>query len=577
VWGDTEPKKTIFIHGRPKTVTPNLYDALLQLRKPQLPTFLWVDAICINQEDIQERSQQIMNMSEIYSKVICVFCWLGRIDDIHGPAESASAAGAARRLNNLETIFQSKDTDGNPLILSRSILGELNHSLFRLCTLPFWYRIWITQEVVLSRKALFLWGSIEINMITFQKLLKFKDRFLPADWYSVFEVTNSALMYANFTQALEMRSHPLTLQGALLATKHRSATDPRDYIYGMLALTHQGNIAIVPDYTKSIKAVYLEAFKVILQQESNLDALSACCRGWNQTCGMEGATNESKWPTWLPDWSHASLKMSPSDDLSEPTFGIGDRFKSVLLDCQDYDPVEFSASGSLEQSAHVLPGNEQLSVRGIDFDSVEIEINASGPNLWADEVKALWDKGYLRNVYDDLHALRYACRRTKRYGHRSGILEGRDRTPSFADDRYVIEETLLPTNTSTQRLFEPFDEKEKCESDLKELTGGPDYTWRFFLDEIKSSYFITRRGYVGRSPMPVKVGDKVCIFWGGKVPFLLRQQPCSGLLTLVGETCKFILKCINNVTTLQVILVANKSIFRYSRYYERGCYGFREE
>ncbi|KAI0098526.1 heterokaryon incompatibility protein-domain-containing protein [Nemania sp. FL0031] len=534
VWGDTEPKKTVFIYGKPKIVTPNLHDALLQLRNPVLPILIWVDAICINQEDIQERSQQVRNMSEIYSKVARVICWLGKT---HDTTEVAGDVPAARGLGNLEGFLQAKDADGNPRTLSGKQFGEINHYLFALCSLPFWYRIWITQEVVLSRKALFLWGDVIIDLATFQKLLKYKDRLMPVNWYWSFSVTRSAIMYANFKQPLEMRSRSLTLQEALLATRNRSATDPRDYVYGVLGLAQLGTTSIITDYTKSTKTVYLEAFKAILQQELNLDSLSVCGRGWRQTYKTEGAKSEENWPTWLPDWSHESLKVSLSEEMLDGNFGIGDRFKSVLLDCQEYDPIEFSASGDLEKSVHILSGDEQLRVRGIDFDSVEIELNASDENDWSEEVKSLWDRGSLRNTFHDLHALRYACMRTKRYGHRNSTSTGPDdnRTvPSFADDEYVLKETVSPTNTSVQSSFEPFDEIERYQSDL-DTRRGITHTDRFLLGRCKSSYFITRRGYVGRAPMPIKVGDKICIFWGAKVPFLLRQQPFSESFTVVGE------------------------------------------
>ncbi|KAI0414228.1 heterokaryon incompatibility protein-domain-containing protein [Xylaria grammica] len=542
VWGDAETKKTIFIYGRPKTITQNLYDALLQLRNPRLPLLLWVDSVCINQDDLQERSQQVSIMCDLYSKVNRVLCWLGRTDDSNGLGNTADAA---KCLDNLETVFQSKDKDGSPLILSPKSIGELNHHLSVLCTLPFWHRVWITQEIVLSRKALFLWGSVAIELTTLEKLLKFKDRFIPANWYEPFAVGSSALTYANFTQSLEMRSSSMTLQRALLATRHRSATDARDCVYGVLALVPPGNM-IVPDYTKTVRSVYLESFKAILRQESNLDALSACVRGWNQTCETAEVTGQGRWPTWLPDWSHKSLKEMHSQGLSGNGFGIGSRFKSVLLDCHDYDPIDFSACGGSEKSAHILRGDDQLRVHGIEFDTVEIEIDNSSenPNSWADEVKTLWDRGYLRNVYDDLHVLRNACRRTMRYGHCNNIIattKGLETTPSFSDDRYVIQETPSPTNTATRRSFEPFDEEEKFESDRDKMVRdrmGRDinHTDRYFLAESESSYFITRRGFVGRSPMPVRVGDKICIFFGGKVPFLLRQQPSSNLFTLVGET-----------------------------------------
>lgn len=534
VWGDPEPQKTILIHDKTKLVTSNLYDALLELRNPGHPILLWVDAVCINQEDIQERNQQVRLMAAIYSQVWHVVCWLGRLTEgIHGTEDSA------RILGSLPPIFQIKGQDGTPLWKSPWFIGRLNHHLHILCSLPYWHRVWITQEVVLSRNATFLWGSIQINLAAFEKLLEIKNRLIPANWYFSFSVRGSTLMYANFTQILEMRSCRPTLQSALLATRHRKATDPRDYVYGVLSLA-QVYHDIIPDHTKTVETVYLEVFKVILGQESNLDILSACGRGWMQTREARSSARQNAWPTWLPDWSHESLKGFKPTIIPDESSGIEDNFKSILLDCQEYAPVELSAGGSSEKSAHILPGDQQLNVHGIEFDAVDFKIDAPNPDTWADEVKKLWDLDSLplRSVYDNLHVLRNACMRTKRYGHRNSIMASPESgsTPSFADSGYVIDEAVPPVTTSNTQPLEPFDDDEKLESDRDRMQPGIfDNTNRFLLGEADGSYFVTRKGYVGRSPMPVEVGDKVCIFFGAKVPFLLRQVESTDSFNLVGE------------------------------------------
>jgi hypothetical protein len=50
-------------------------------------------------------------------------------------------------------------------------------------------------------------------------------------------------------------------------------------------------------------------------------------------------------------------------------------------------------------------------------------------------------------------------------------------------------------------------------------------------------FFIGERKFMGRGPKPMKKGDLVCIFYGGKVPFILR--PWGDQYYLMGECCKF--------------------------------------
>ncbi|KAL2276033.1 hypothetical protein FJTKL_01427 [Diaporthe vaccinii] len=95
---------------------------------------------------------------------------------------------------------------------------------------------------------------------------------------------------------------------------------------------------------------------------------------------------------------------------------------------------------------------------------------------------------------------------------------------------------LYDLKNDSPRAFEPFDENEKVESvgvAQEEMSWNP--TTYLSIGTSKSSYCITQRGYFGRSPMPPQAGDKICVFYGGKVPFLLRPQAKSGHFKLAGE------------------------------------------
>lgn len=81
VWGSESTPRYIFIDGLTVSVTDNLYAALLHLRDHQLSRMLWVDAVCINQQDNQEKGYQIRLMPTIYSKASHVIVWLGKAAD----------------------------------------------------------------------------------------------------------------------------------------------------------------------------------------------------------------------------------------------------------------------------------------------------------------------------------------------------------------------------------------------------------------------------------------------------------------------------------------------------------------
>ncbi|KAI1085067.1 heterokaryon incompatibility protein-domain-containing protein [Whalleya microplaca] len=80
VWGDKVDCQNITLERTDFSVTPNLYTALQFLRKTDTERIIWIDAICINQEDDPERGFQVSLMDRIYANAQRVFCWLGTPD-----------------------------------------------------------------------------------------------------------------------------------------------------------------------------------------------------------------------------------------------------------------------------------------------------------------------------------------------------------------------------------------------------------------------------------------------------------------------------------------------------------------
>jgi hypothetical protein len=97
VWGDPEDTVPIHVNQRHFQVTANLHAALVQFRSPFINRYLWIDAICINQEDKEEKAQQIQLMYKIYSLARRVLVWLGAATDASGQAFEDIRAAAERQ------------------------------------------------------------------------------------------------------------------------------------------------------------------------------------------------------------------------------------------------------------------------------------------------------------------------------------------------------------------------------------------------------------------------------------------------------------------------------------------------
>ncbi|KAH9208075.1 heterokaryon incompatibility protein-domain-containing protein, partial [Leptodontidium sp. 2 PMI_412] len=77
VWGKPKVTESISLNGQPFNITTNLFLALRRLRHEDKPRLLWIDAICIDQSNTQERQQQVSRMKEIYSCASKVTVWMG--------------------------------------------------------------------------------------------------------------------------------------------------------------------------------------------------------------------------------------------------------------------------------------------------------------------------------------------------------------------------------------------------------------------------------------------------------------------------------------------------------------------
>ncbi|KAF1982758.1 hypothetical protein K402DRAFT_295350, partial [Aulographum hederae CBS 113979] len=76
-WESDKGTTIIQVDGHHLQVTRNLAHALRRLRRPGVARTLWVDAICINQSDNEEKSRQVGMMKNIYESASFVLIWLG--------------------------------------------------------------------------------------------------------------------------------------------------------------------------------------------------------------------------------------------------------------------------------------------------------------------------------------------------------------------------------------------------------------------------------------------------------------------------------------------------------------------
>ena len=140
-WGDTHSRRYISLNGTKFSVTASLYSALRHLRYTADPRVLWIDALCINQDDIPERNQQVTQMQKIYQRAAKVIVWLGPAS-INSDLAFAFLAEASLNAPHIDTWL--------PLNLRTKSRSKFWKAYCDIGSRDYWKRVWIIQEILFA-------------------------------------------------------------------------------------------------------------------------------------------------------------------------------------------------------------------------------------------------------------------------------------------------------------------------------------------------------------------------------------------------------------------------------------------
>ncbi|KAF5657121.1 Het6 heterokaryon incompatibility [Fusarium heterosporum] len=186
VWGPSENPAVVTINGIPFSVTRNLYHALVEYRRQfsenngkTANSFLWVDAICLNQSDHIEKSIQVPRMSLIYGRCERVLAWLGPVEDddmadVHHLADKLKIFEAPADSGHQSTAEDDRITSFRKSAYSdpkaAAVVESVRRALRSIGRRPWFRRIWILQEAVLAqRQPLLLCGQFDLGYEIFFK------------------------------------------------------------------------------------------------------------------------------------------------------------------------------------------------------------------------------------------------------------------------------------------------------------------------------------------------------------------------------------------------------------------------
>ena len=497
-WGSSDDRAPLSIGAlRNETldITQNLATALPYLRLRDRPRVLWIDAICIDQKSLTERSHQVKRMGDIFQKAERVIVWLG-----------PEGMWSTLALRTLEHLASKIEVDWQISVMKPASTGcpeahwadrgvalpydfKTWSALYHLLSRSWFERLWIWQEIRLqSREAVMLCGTDAIPWQHFRSAIyclraKLKE-------------PNIRGLNDRIDHVARLCDVPVFagLEALITQTMYCKCSDPRDRIFAVLGLLDksEADIDIQPDYTKTVGRVYKDVAVEYIKKRRNLEIL--------RYCGMrDKASGTTKWipdwavptqlqdwemPSWVPDWSIPRA----GNDLPY-VYATGGAFGESRYDGAEALEVTGVALGTVSAVQKIFP----LDATYTTSETLEIMQRLAPPYFENHLYIAGGSLGdaFLRtfccNVFDDTYLPPYST------------------LPNFQ----IVKEAFLGLLAS----------QESFASTPPVLSTYLKWVHEYVIER---SLFRMKEGYIGLAPEVAQVGDQVYVILGCDAPLILR-------------------------------------------------------
>lgn len=467
-------------------VTENLASALRHLRRQDAARTLWIDAICIDQQNVAERSEQVGKMGEIYSSATRVLVWLGpESPDSDLAMKLVDQLGKVLQFDPLSEAFTLKwngaaESDwvkvAEPVPYDEAEFRALQNLFAR----PWFERLWVVQEVLNSTEAIVVCGRQQTSwqsvMVTVCCLERKNTKTSPREGWRSRLVQIEDVFDTSYDRGL------LNLVDR---TRELQCTDDRDRIYAVLSLA-KDRVKIKPDYSLSTIQVFREvAVHVFNQRQATFLAY----------CDLR--SRRLPLPSWIPDWT-------------------AERMTERIQGCS---AARFAAQEIIER-----PSEECVRISAVRVGTVVdvdiVSIPSLNNTLIIDEI--------LRLLPIDVESSTYTTG--------CSLLEAFSCTLVCQGFRPQVPHK--PDNETVQMMV---DAVRAC---LRYREGAIfEQTWenRTYLGDVycftkNRALFRTDQGYIGLAPSNVKAGDTILAVLSCRSFTVVRPAPENeGSFNVVGE------------------------------------------
>jgi hypothetical protein len=326
VWGgDTATQNIAAVEGHQIPVTGNLLSALQHLRHRDHTRTLWIDALCIDQTDIDERSHRVRLMGDVYAKADRVVIWLG--EECHRTARAFSSLEdvyanswhpglwhvkwvkqeANRHLiKRFATMSVSRrlfdgigvigwDTDENSALDVKNIDWIAIHALLLR---PWFHRLWVIQEISNAKRAIVVCGHATISWTVLAKSLTY---LVKNDLTKTLDpICGLACNSVASIQQIRRQRVKHSLFTVALDHTHGGCRDARDKIFALMSIAAGRDLfdwEVSFDYTLPVEELYKRFALWDISRNDTFRAISC------ETSAPTNSAELSLLPSWVPDWT----------------------------------------------------------------------------------------------------------------------------------------------------------------------------------------------------------------------------------------------------------------------------------
>jgi hypothetical protein len=538
-WGTDPPGKRILCNGKVYMVRPSLEGALKRYRNaaskvgPRFihgtPEYLWADAICIDQDNIPEKSNQLPLMQKIYRKANMVFVDLGDVEpDWYCGYDLILRADGICGKPNLEMALPSPNHLAwgaywyifmQPWFTREWIVEEI--TLAQYATVMFGRFIWTWEELeksfsVLSQGTtlhsyMSKYGAAGEGILNFLKIKDIRKNYIIHHLPEYLETVKTVLPYDENPPPSDPAEGSYDSLKLVQLTRDFFCSDPRDKIFALYALMEDVESSALGDYSSTVAEVYTRF------------ALHHIHRGHAflilDYAGLHRKNLDAPIPSWVPDWTgqgRANNSKRPIASLRNMPFSAS---KGTEADVQVPDE-------SANNLRLVIKGQILDTLRVVQHQAAEPVDDVDGKSFlwWHSKIRALLDSSLqlCSSIYKDLDD---AFAR---------LLLVDD---LYTGDNKIEWETSITNPTAT---YKRAIERVASDKDIRRRQGSTQdevetFKTQMFVACHSRSFAISDQGYISLVPMLAKEGDIICICRGSPVPYILRKTLDGVGYFLVGD------------------------------------------